>query len=467
MTMAAAKRRKELTGSPYPRIAPPMPMHHLLPELERCAHDLGLSFMEWQRIAGKYLTAVRPDTGNWLYRRVAAIVSRQNGKTEIIKPRVLLGFQLGRKMLHIAQDRLRPRKSTFVPLVEFFAKQRHRDEYGIRKIREANGQEEIICWNGASYTISAPTSGGARGDAVDDIFVDEVREFEDYAVDGIVRPTITARPNAQIAYFSNAGHAGSVILNDLRARKDSTSLAYLEWSAAPERDRMDEAGWAEANPALGTTIDIETLRDFAETMDPAIFETEHLCRWVTTTHPILVAEGKWAELRANLSTPVRSVFGIKIDAHRRRASAVAAWQLPDGYIGVRPVIDVTGEPVSAQKFAEVVKEEQKSYRAFLVAYDPWTDGDAAKLFQKTKGINGRDYAGASVAFANLVATGKIQWDGDDVIGPDLPWTIQKAAGDRSFMAIPAQEDHPVTAVEAAIRAVGEVVGTKTTLAKIN
>src|SRR6185503_15683486 len=263
----------------------------------------------------------------------------------IIKPRTLLGFKLGRKMLHLAQDRARPRKSTFVPLVEFFAKQANREAYDIRKIREANGQEEILAWNGANYSITAPTSGGARGDAVDDIFVDEVREFEDFVVDGIIRPTITARPNAQISYFSNAGHAGSVILNDLRTRQGSPTLAYLEWSAAPELDRMDESGWAQANPALGTTIDIETLRDFAATMAPEIFETEHLCRWVTSVKPSIVADGAWEACRAGLESPLRAMLGIKVDALGRRASAVAAWQTRDGFVDVRPVADVTGDPI--------------------------------------------------------------------------------------------------------------------------
>lgn len=458
---------KPLVGVPSPRIAPPMPMHHLLGELEACAADLGITFMEWQRIAGKYLTAIRPDTQNWLYRRFAAIVARQNGKTEIIKPRVLLGFKRGRKMLHIAQDRSRPRKSTFVPLVEFFAKQRNRETYDIRKIREANGQEEIICFNGASYTISAPTSGGARGDAVDDIFADEVREFEDYTVDGIVRPTITARPNPQVAYFSNAGHAGSVILNDLRARQGNANLAYLEWSAAPELDRMDEQGWAQANPALGTTIDIETLRDFAETMEPATFETEHLCRWVTTTRPTIVPDGKWESLRASLDTPMRAVLGIKVDAHGRRASAIASWQMRDGFVAVRAIADVTGEPVDVKRFSEALLVEQRAIRAHKVLYDPWTDGEAARYFKAAKAVNGREYANSSTEFSRLVRSGQIRWDGDDVIGPDLPWTIQKPNGDKSFMAVPAQDDHPVTAVEAAIRAVGAVVGPASQIASVH
>src|SRR6185369_673901 len=331
----------------------------------------------------------------------------------------------------------------------FFAKERNREAYGIRKIREANGQEEIVCFNGASYTIAAPTSGGARGDAFDDIFVDEVREFEDFTVDGIIRPTITARPNAQVGYFSNAGHAGSVVLNDLRKHMDSASLAYMEWSASPELDRMDPVGWAQANPALGVTIDFDTLLDFANTMEPAIFETEHLCRWVTTAKPSIVHEGKWEACKGSLDAPLRAVLGIKIDGQGRRASAVAAWQMLDGTVAVRPVADVTGDPIDVSRFATALQAEARDLRAFAVAYDPWTDGELAAYFKGAKPLNGQGYAEGSSMFARLVETGKIRWDGEDVIGPDLPWTVQRPSG-RSFMAVPADDDHPITAVEAAI-----------------
>jgi hypothetical protein len=272
-------------------------------------------------------------------------------------------------------------------------------------------------------------------------------------VDGIIRPTITARPNAQVGYFSNAGHAGSVVLNDLRKHMDTPNLAYLEWSAPPELDRMDPAGWAQANPALGVTIDFDTLVDFANTMEPAIFETEHLCRWVTTTKPSIVHEGKWDACRGSLEAPLRAIMGVKIDGQGRRASAVAAWQMLDGTVAVRQVADVTGDPIDVSLFANVVKAEARDLRAFTVAYDPWTDGELAAHFKGAKPINGQGYADASAMFARLVETAAIRWDGADVIGPDLPWTVQRPSG-RSFMAVPADDTHPITAVEAAIRAVG-------------
>src|SRR5574339_637273 len=233
------KARKPLVGTPKPRIAPPLPARSKLKDLEACAADLDLELMPWQRIAGRYMTAVGPGD-KWLYGLLAAVASRQHGKTEIIKPRVLMGFLMGRKMLHTAQDRARPRKSTFAPLVDFFANAKRRQKYGVRKILEANGQEEIVCANGALYTIDAPRSGGARGGTYDDIFIDEAREAEDFSLDAIIRPTLAARPNPQAIYFSNAGHAESVVLNDLRKRRDDDKrLAYLEWSAPEHLDRTD------------------------------------------------------------------------------------------------------------------------------------------------------------------------------------------------------------------------------------
>src|SRR5207344_1666344 len=104
--------------------------------------------------------------------RLAVVVARQNGKTEIIKPRVLMGLRLGRAQLHIAQDRLRPRRSTFEPLAEFLDLPENREKYRIKTIRLGNGQEQITTEHGGSYTILAPTSGGARGGSFDDVYVD-------------------------------------------------------------------------------------------------------------------------------------------------------------------------------------------------------------------------------------------------------------------------------------------------------
>src|SRR5690606_3387304 len=104
-------------------------------------------------------------------------------------------------------------------------------------IRYAQGQEEIFMPDGGSY-VTIAAQRGARGESADTLIVDEVREFEDFDVMAAAGPTLGASPDPQIIYLSNAGNAMSVVLNDLRRRAEvgeDPELAYLEWSAPPER----------------------------------------------------------------------------------------------------------------------------------------------------------------------------------------------------------------------------------------
>jgi hypothetical protein len=64
--------------------------------------------------------------------------------------------------------------------------------------------------------------------------------------------TLQRDEDPQIIYLSNAGDETSIVLNSLRDRAaEDPRLAYLEWSAAPDRADDDRDGWAEANPAIG------------------------------------------------------------------------------------------------------------------------------------------------------------------------------------------------------------------------
>ena len=111
------------------------------------------------------------------------------------------------------------------------------------------------------------------------------REFEDFDFIAAAAPTIFASANPQILYLSNAGTERSVVLNDLKQRAGQSGIAYLEWSAAPHRAADDHEGWLEANPSIGygnQTIErLQSLYDkYESSAQLAVFETEHLCRWV-------------------------------------------------------------------------------------------------------------------------------------------------------------------------------------------
>ncbi len=454
------ERAARARGRVKPRLAPPTPARSDVKGLEAVAVEMGHPFIPWQSTAGRYLEALDRDGGH-LYREVAVIVARQNGKTELLRPLIVKRLRAKRRIMHTAQNRELPRE-VFYDVAEFMW-EHHRDLFPERngrptKPRYANGQEEIRLNNGAHYRIAAPTRGGARGPSNDDVIVDELREFDTWEFIGAAKPTMTARPDPQIIYLSNAGEADSVVLNALRARAgEDPALAYLEWSAAPERRIDDRRGWAEANPGLGYLPGImETLEteyrsnQLADTL--ALFEVEHLCRWVNSTEPEVVGQAAWGRCHRELEPPGRVFVGISVDPSGSRVSAVAAWQQTDGRIALTLVADIMGDPVDIKALGPDLRRKVAEVRGTEVGFDPWTDGELAAHFPRAKAVNGRDFATASMSFATATDAGKLAWEEADEVGEDLRWMTRKQTQSDAWMAVKAKDGRPITAGLAAIRA---------------
>jgi phage terminase large subunit-like protein len=446
VTLAAPEPRSAtLRGHSAPRVAPPIPAKSLLKEYEAAAKELGIKLMPWQRITARYMTAL--GRNRWGYREVVVVVARQNGKTELLVPRILMGLRLGENILHTAQNRDLPRQ-TFLRVARLVAGLPE-----IESIRKANGQEEIVATNGARYKLVAPNSN-VRGQTADLVLLDEVREQHDQDVMDAILPTITARKNPQVIYLSNAGDDESIVLNDLRRRMDhDPRLAYLEWSAAPDRPLDDREGWAEANPGLGHTITLDTLEYNYLNRPPASFETEHLCRWVVTMRPKLVPDLAWLRCRGPVEPSRRPMMGISMDATGTRASAVLAWRQSDGSIALRVAADVTGNPIDTSLLGPELRQLALRAGVARVGFDPWDTADLARHFTNAKPLVGRDFAAASQTFAQVVEVGRLRWEDADQVTADLAWAARKQHENGAWEAIKANEDRPVPAAFAAIRAV--------------
>ncbi len=440
-------------GKDLPRLAPPLPLHSKVDEYITLSHALGIDLMPWQCNALRYMTATDAD-GRAMYREVAIVVARQNGKTTLLVPFVVVALRMGLRVMHTAQNRVLPR-DVFEQVAEILTRA------GVLKVkpRFANGQEVIKTRNGGVYRIVAPTRGGARGPSNDIVLIDELREMEDFGFIGAAKPTLTASKSPQTIYLSNAGTEESAVLNSLRLRGDGDSnLAYLEWSAAPNRKADDIEGWREANPAIGhIPAVIETL--FAEYQanslagSMALFETEHLCRWVTSMQALLVQEAVWLNAKAQLGIARRPMMAVGMDPSGTRASAVIAWRQEDDAIGVRVVADVTGDPIDLDRFGSELRDLARGLGVRTVGFAPWTDADLARYFPNAKPLDGKAWAVASEAFARMVEGGKVRWDGSDEIGKDLGWTVRKSHEGGAWHATKAKDDRPITAALAAVRAV--------------
>ena len=450
--MVAARRPQPLIGAERPRIGPPLPLRSLLAEYEAAAEKLGLLLYPYQRVVGRYITAVDAND-HWLYREVAVVVARQNGKTQLVVPRIVMGLERGESILHTAQNRDIPRK-TFIREV-LPAASRAGIEFEVRK---SNGQEEINTPNGGRYKIVAPNDS-SRGETADLVIIDEVWHQRDQELMDAMLFTTAARPNAQIIYLSNAGDMGSVVLNELRDRGTKgidPRLAYLEWSAAPERALDDREGWAEANPALGHGyVTEETIEGFYFSRPTTSFERETLCRPSLTRVDSIVAADEWQAQEFTIGLqPDRPSLGIKMDIGGERASAVLAWQDADDKIAIDVLADVEGHPVDTDRLGRDLQKIATRKRALLVGYDPFTDADLARHLRRGKPLTGRDYASGTEKFVRLVKGGQLRvHDENGILASDLTATIPRKTSAGSFIAVKANPDVTNTAVEAAIRAV--------------
>ena len=461
MALAAAKRRKALTGTPKPRIAPPTPARSGLTEFAATAKALGIELWPWQREAARYLTAKGPGD-RWLYREVAVIVARQNGKTELLLPLMVDRLLAGKRILHTAQNRELPR--LVHRKLSRILRKYHPEK--IEAIRRGAGQEEVWLVDGGHYRIVAPNDDGARGSTNDLVIVDELRQMKDHSFIGAAKPTLA--DDAQIVYLSNAGTSESEVLNALRARAgEDARLAYLEWSAPAELADDDIAGWLQANPAIGHKPGhLEGLHDdyrahlLSGTMP--VFETEQLCRWVAAMESRLIRDEQWAAQEfTELERPLRSCMGVNMDVAGERMSAVFSWVLPDERVAV-DVHDTKVAPGDIDLLRPDLEALAKEKRVTETVFDPYTDVPVVRNLKRTLGIRGTAFADATAHFVRLTADRKLVInDPEGVLAEDLKWTIKRKAAFSSYMAVKANEEHTNTAALAAIRAVWRASGDRT------
>jgi hypothetical protein len=468
VSLARAARQVIPNGRTHPRIGPPVPARTALAGFEAAATDLGFTLLPWQREAARYLTALGVKD-RLLYREIAIVVARQSGKTFLLAPLIVSRLRAGGRIMHTAQNRVLPRE--VFDIVADHMTSHHPDEL-VRKPRYANGQEEVRTLIGGHYRIVAPSRGGARGPANDLVIIDELREMETFDFIAAAKPTLTASASPQFLYLSNAGEESSVVLNALRARRDDDpNLAYLEWSAAPERRADDVRGWAESNPALGHRPEVaETLRAEYRTAvlqdTLALFEVEHLCRWVNSTKPPLVDEGDWMRCHGETGPTRRPMLAVSMDPSGDRASAVLAWRLDDGAVALQVIADVTGDPIDVDRFGPDLRILAGRLGVREVGFAPWTDAALAREFPNAKPLDGRAWANASGAFSMLVEAGRIRWQDADQVTKDLGWTTRKPHESGAWQAVKARDNRPITAALAAVRAVWLASGPRAAAPKV-
>src|SRR5690606_9666580 len=250
-------------GITEPRLWTP-PLRELTPETSYgfdvidFANDvLEMPLTPWQEWLVIHAGELLPD-GRPRFRRVLAMVARQNGKTHLLRVLTLywmysegwpliLGMSASRSLAKETWDLV----NQTITEVEVLKAEHKRTVF-------AADSEVIELTNGSQYKFAAANRRGGRGKTIDRLIMDEVRELRNFEAYDAASYAMTARPFAQLFAITNQGDADAVVLDSLRepaiqfiqTGEGDDRLGLFEWSAPPGAEPDDPVALRQANPNI-------------------------------------------------------------------------------------------------------------------------------------------------------------------------------------------------------------------------
>jgi phage terminase large subunit-like protein len=453
-----------LVGSPTPRVSTPRPYGPSRGvDLVDLAVALGEPLLPWQQHVADAAHVV-DDRGRWAHSTCGVLVSRQNGKSHLLRLRIIAGMLLWDERLILATAQSREvALETFRLVVETMESVPWLSRQ-VKRVSRTNGKEELELLGGARFKIVAPSEGGARGYSADLVIIDEARQHRTTDAYAALVYTTQARPNPQVWAVSNAGDAGSTVLNNLRdqalqaiANGTPGPLGWWEWSAEPGAAIDDTDAWVAANPSLGHLVRPEALMARVKSDPVDIVRTEMLCQWVETMDSPFPS-GSWADcyhegLEIDPSRP--TFFAIDVTPDRRDAALIAVQQLDDEAEQLAAfVLDTwhADDTIDDRKVAGQVAKRARDYYARVVAFDRWTAaGIASRLAQvgiPVGDVSGSMFTQACDELLGAIVSKRLQHAGQELLTEQVAAAARKQTGDGGWRIVRRQSAGPVCAAVA-------------------
>lgn len=266
------------------------------------ARFCGLTLYPWQEDLLRDMCRTDPDTGLWSAREVAVVVSRQNGKGEVLLARELAGVFLFNEFLiyhtaHLmetaldAMNRLWDVISNHPDLMAWWAD----DTDAEPEIMKSNGKEALHFPSGQSVVFRTRTKKTGRGRTIDLLIFDECYDLPT-EVFAAMNSTTAAVENAQKVFISSPvnrwEHAHGAIFSAKRwaGIDGDPGLLFKEWSMPDGGDPFDEETFRISNPSLvdrGAGVQLGEIRAAAtsaekssELLNVFLVESLGVGRWV-------------------------------------------------------------------------------------------------------------------------------------------------------------------------------------------
>jgi hypothetical protein len=364
----------------------------------------GLQADEWQETTCH--SWMRKRKGRWCASTWAITVSRQNGKNGSLEIVELYGTaELGLKFLHTAHEVKTARKA-FSRLKYFFGEKANDPAAKfpelnslVKEIRNTNGQEAIVLLNGGSVEFIARSKGSGRGYTVDFLVLDEAQDLQDSELEALL-PTISAAPSGDpVTIFmgtppADIGDKGEPFVRARDGAVDGSDkrIAWVEFSAEGDIELMttdeltkfldDRRNWAQANPALGGRINIETIITERSRFSDASFARERLNMWPqlgSKSSPI--PAGPWNDLaRAREDVPEDwplTALGLDMNPERTKVTVSVAAKSATGIHLELAVDDEFSDSGSEALIEWVYSRARRRVPVVIDAYSPIRSIEAA------------------------------------------------------------------------------------------
>jgi hypothetical protein len=374
--VAESPSDQRIYGRAEPRLWTP-PLVELTPDTSygfavcEFAKRIGRPLDPWQEWLVIHVGELLPD-GRPRFRRVLVLVSRQNGKTEVLVVLTLFWlFEERRKLILGTSTNLDYASESWVKAKDLAEEtpdlaDRIPAKGGIRLV---NGQQTITTTDKCRYKIAASNRRGGRSLTVDRLVSDEVREHDSWDAYNAGYHAMNAVPDGQAFFISNQGDARAVVLKALRKAaakfietgEGDSRLGLFEWSAPEGSEPDDVQALAQANPNLGYRVDLESLLGEAATAKEeggealAGFKTEAMCMDVPVLDPAIEPDS-WRLCKDPGTLDLvrdRLAMALDVSLDGRHATLVAAAVLSDGRVRVETVAAWSGQDCTERLRAEL------------------------------------------------------------------------------------------------------------------
>lgn len=423
------------------------------------AEKLGIELMPWQKhvlIEGLRINK----KGEFIRKQVGVVVSRQNGKSALMRLRLLAGVLLwGEVWIAMAQT-LKQAENQWQEAIDQV--QNHPELQSlISRIIQANGRQMLQTTSGGKWIIVAANKDSARG-FTGNLWTDELRDIDETAWAASL-PVVTAYKNSQVWVTSNAGHDGSVVLNDLRnaaLKFDDDSFGWFEWSADPMLDVSDKSGWYQANPALGHMIDESFIASQLKNGKVEKFMTEHLCQWVRNDESPWVHKS-WEDCEEpglQLQPDRRTFMAFDVSIDRKRCDLVGSQVLDDGRIAIGIMQTWISETtLDDVKIANDIAAWFRQYPTDTIGFDKWASGNIAQRLMLSrfpvKDTSGVEFAQACDETLAAMNGKRLAHSGSKELTDHFMACVKKPAADGGWRVVRRNSFTNISAACAAIMAI--------------